>query len=114
VNASLYPLNNKDWSNLLGSYQKTECNSDVLIDILDYESEALSQFINLGASSISKETQSIQSHKVKPEALASLTLRLVHQKTEHYFDVLIDLLDYESKAPSQFINLCLSSISKET
>jgi hypothetical protein len=41
----------------------------ILTDLLDYESETLSQFINLGVLFISKAAQPIQTHKVKPKAL---------------------------------------------
>jgi hypothetical protein len=41
----------------------------ILADLLDYESEALGQFINLGVLFISKAAQPIQTHKIKPEAL---------------------------------------------
>jgi hypothetical protein len=52
-----------------------------LADLLDYESEALSQFMNLGVSFCYRVTEPIQSHKAKHEALCQLTLRLVNQKT---------------------------------
>jgi hypothetical protein len=52
-----------------------------LTDLLDYESETLSQFMNLGLSFCYRATEPIQSHKAKPEALCQLTLRLVNHKT---------------------------------
>jgi hypothetical protein len=60
--------------------QKTsELNSHArLTDLLDYESESLGQFINLGMSFWYRTILPIQSHKVTPEAICQLTLRLVN------------------------------------
>jgi hypothetical protein len=48
----------------------------VLTDILDYEFEAISQFMNLGMSFWYRVTEPIQSHKTKLEALSQLVLRV--------------------------------------
>jgi hypothetical protein len=48
----------------------------VLTDILDYEFEVLSQFINLSVSFWYRATELIQSHKTKLEALSQLVLRV--------------------------------------
>jgi hypothetical protein len=81
-----------------------------LTDLLDYESEVLGQFMNLCVSFWFRTTLPIQSHKVKPKALCHLALRLVNQKiSEHNSHAhLTDILDYESKASGQFMNLGMS------
>jgi hypothetical protein len=66
---------NQAWSDMLagieiGESEISEFNSHAhLTDLLDYESEALSQFMNLGVSFWYMMTLPIQSHKGKPEAL---------------------------------------------
>jgi hypothetical protein len=81
-----------------------------LTDILDYESEALSQFMNISVSFYHRATELIQSHKANPEALCQLTLRLVNQKTSdlNSHAHLTNLLDYESETLIQFMNLGVS------
>jgi hypothetical protein len=48
----------------------------VLTDLLDYEFEALSQFMNLGVLFWYRATEPIQSHKTELEALSQLVLRV--------------------------------------
>jgi hypothetical protein len=60
----------------------------------------------LRCASYSKATQPIRIYKVKPEALCQFNIDSL--------DRLTDLLNYESEALSQFINLGVSFISKAT
>jgi hypothetical protein len=48
----------------------------VLTDILDYEFEALSQFMNLDVSFWYRVIELIQSHKTKLETLSQLVFRV--------------------------------------
>jgi hypothetical protein len=48
----------------------------VLTDLLDYEFEVLSQFMNLGMSFLYRATELIQLHKIKLKALSQLVLRV--------------------------------------
>jgi hypothetical protein len=66
---------NQAWSDMLAGIEIdeseiSELNSHAhLTDLLDYESEALSQFMNLGLSFWYRMTLPIPSHKAKLEAL---------------------------------------------
>jgi hypothetical protein len=51
-----------------------------LTDLLDYESEVLSQFMNLDLSFYFSAILPIQSHKTKLEALRQLILKFVYEK----------------------------------
>jgi hypothetical protein len=57
-----------------------------------------------------RATLHIQSHKIKLEALCQLILRLVNQNISIFGPLthLTDLLDYESEALNQFMNLGVS------
>jgi hypothetical protein len=81
-----------------------------LTDLLDYEYEALSRFMNLDVSFWFRTTLPIKSHKTKPEVLCQLALRLVNQKISEFNSLayLTDILDYESEALDQFMNLGVS------
>jgi hypothetical protein len=56
--------------------QKDEEDLIILTNLLNYESEVLCQFMNLGVFFISKTTQPIRSHKVKSEALCHFNIEI--------------------------------------